>query len=167
MCLPRFLDTAGLFKGLQRAINAFAAKSGDKSLEVDVDARIGPLTLASVQRIAPAIGAEPPKTVEELSAMALSWASAIAKAAGIEPNFAIDPTSVPASVEDKPVPTKDATAAGQKTDSKSTWYWWAAGAIALLGITGLGIYLYKRSKGRPMLGDGDDTPPEFGDVIDV
>ncbi|KKM80112.1 hypothetical protein LCGC14_1343100, partial [marine sediment metagenome] len=46
------------------------------------------------------------------------------------------------------------------------WLWWTLSIVGLLGATGLGYYAWRRSQGYPMFGD-DDTPPEYGDVIDV
>lgn len=176
MCLPRFLEVAGWFKGVQRAVNAVRAKNNLPPIRVD--ARIGPET---TQAVSEATGRQ--YTSDEIAANAQTLATDLAKVAGVNPDLAPDPRPQPQEIP-TPVPPETVEEANKKG---SKWKWWLIGGAVVVVVGGAGYWIYRRQKmGQPLfagvagvpgdgdapqLGDGDDyedeAPPPFRNVIDV
>lgn len=162
MCLPRTIERAGTFKGLQRAINDWIAAKGKGISKITVDGRIGPNTLKAMNAI---ISAEP------LAGMGISgWLGgpftdatkltenhiAAAKRLGllINPNYVPDTSTGTKSGEK---PTNDAVVTSTDDAQKKLMeqmtpgfgtppsIWWFVGGVAVLG---LGLYGYKKYKER-------------------
>jgi hypothetical protein len=92
MALPRTLCMAGWFKALQRAVNAWIAVNPDSGLkEIQVDARLGPETLAAVQKITNTIGGVSPANVDQLTVNYANYIESISDASGVEVYAAVEP----------------------------------------------------------------------------
>ncbi len=173
MCLPRFLEVAGWFKAVQRAVNAYAEKFPNVVKKIRVDARIGSTeTQPAVNAILSKIrGTQVALSVEEISANAVAIADEISKAAGASTDISPDPKPKPEEVPTTVPPETVKAAQAEKKSRK--WVWWVVGAVAVTGL-GVGGYVwYRKSKGQPVFGGGpmDDSDEDeispFKNVIDV
>jgi len=149
MCLPNTLEQVGIFKGLQRAVNAFFERMGDPE-RIRVDARIGPETLAAVTAIANVLNNSEypaPTSTEELSSSARRWADAIAGTVSVATNYDPDPkkspveidTRIPADVED----TRKRNAMSEINQERH-WAWYLVGGLLLAGVVYLGYRHYEQ-----------------------
>lgn len=147
MALPRTLCMAGWFKALQRAVNLYAAKNPSVTPAIRVDARIGPETLAAVQKIAAANGEAPPATVDDLTMAYYTWTVNISDWAAVPINAAPEPK--PSKNEMQQL-VDDETA--KKTGLPSGKGWWASNwkwmllTAMGLGAAGLGYSIYRTRK---------------------
>jgi len=146
MALPRTVCMAGWFKALQRAVNLYADKNKAVS-PIQVDARIGPETLAAVQQIATLEGDTPPKNVDELAMNHYTWTVTISDFAGVPINA--DPEPKPSPREMQQI-VDDET--GKKTGIDtgkgwlaSNWKWLVLAAMGA-GAAGLGYSIYRTRK---------------------
>jgi hypothetical protein len=179
-CVPNDGPTLGQFQGLQRAVNDFAEARLLPQLAVDVDGRIGPATLQSVQYIAAnfSVGRAPPATQDQLAMDAPTWAALISTLVGRPANFVPTPAHRPSGVSTSAPPATAAdNAAAAK--SKSNLWWWILGVVVVLGAGGTAYYFATRKKGKGKAAhhspayagadddDDDDYEDADEDFIDV
>jgi hypothetical protein len=144
MCLPRTLDKAGQYKGLQRAINAFLAATPDftPALEpIRVDARIGPETLRAANAIMAWINGASYADEEDLAENAGNVANIIAinVAGGYNLNVSPDPRKTGAGSAHESPTVMPPEAEGRPGVEKKGLPWWA---WALMGTATVGVVAY-------------------------
>lgn len=145
--------TQGLFKGLQRALNAYLEKYTQWPT-IAVDGVVGPETAAAFRIVAQHMAennlrraAEVPTSPEGLAPLAESWGREIAKVAGATWN--------PSDADDEA--------------SGTPWWVWLMGGAAVVGV-GVGAYYLWQRQGAPRGlakpdddGDRDDGGDDDGD----
>jgi hypothetical protein len=146
MVLPRTLCMAGWFKALQRAVNLYAAKNPTVTPAIRVDARIGPETLAAVQKIAVAQGEEPPATVDDLATGYYGWTVNISDFAGVPINAAPEPK--PSSNEMQQLVDDETAKKSGLPTGKGWWSWgkWVVLTAMGVGAAALGYSIYRTKK---------------------
>ena len=171
LCNARDAPTAGIFAGLQRALNAWAAQRKLKFPRgaLAVDGVIGTQTLAATKIVLGAIGEiSIPQDVMTLAQDAQQYASFIAGQVGV----AVDPSTpsaapavrrpttalAPRGVPSPPLPEPIA-----EEPKKRRWIWWTVGGVLLLGASLLGYRVYRSRAG----GFADAYEEAPGDFIDV
>lgn len=175
VCIPNFLEVAGWFKGVQRAVNAWRRKKS--KVPIQVDARIGPATVSAVNEYRKAENAGGPLDAQQIAALAVQLANEISRSVGATPNLDPQPKSDPSEIPTT-VPPETLEQMRQDAKRKSNLKWWILGGVALAAVAGGAYYFYRRRKGQPLFGAGapdelddadydDEPPPEFGNVIDV
>lgn len=177
LCIPQFVEVAGWFKGVQRAVNAWRRKKSKSP--ISVDGKIGPVTVSAVNEIRKTERIGPDLNAPQVAALAVQVATEIAEKIGAQTNFDPQPKSTP---QESPttVPPETLEKLRDREQKKSNLKWWILGGLAVVAAGAGAYYWYRKSKGQPLFGggagmeldDGDDDyddepPPEFGNVIDV
>lgn len=177
LCIPNFLEVAGWFKGVQRAVNAWRRKKNKPPIAVD--AKIGPETRMAVNEI---IMAErlpghqtfdwcytptPPDTTSSMpepmrkalcpfasstiAAQAVQIATQIAQKVGAQPDFDPQPKSTPQEIPTT-VPPETLENIRDQEKKKSSLKWWIVGGVVAALAAGGAYYWYRKRQGRPLFG---------------
>lgn len=147
---PGDTTTFGILQGLQRAINGFL-----KTDRLKVDGLIGKITLGAFTEVTNQmpVAVAVPTTFEQLAKSADDWGRMISQFAKIPESTAPSGEQRKPGDEDLPPPPPKN---GEKVEEKkSQVLWWVLGAVGVVGMGFFGYYLWRRSQGKSLLGEGE------------